>query len=120
MDMRSRCRGMKSAAVLHEVNEVNEAISVVIAERGWVYVGRVSRSGDLLVIKDCHNIRRWGTTKGLGELALEGPKQETLLDFYGTVKIHILAVCGEVSCDEEIWGRWYSDRQTTTKKRGSK
>lgn len=78
---------------------------IVIAERGWVYVGKVSRVQDMLVISNCRNIRRWGTERGLGQLALEGPTEDTVLDSYGTVRIHVLAVCGEVDCNDEIWER---------------
>jgi len=34
---------------------------------------------------DASCIRLWGTTAGLGELALKGPTKETQLDFCGTV-----------------------------------
>lgn len=91
---------------------------VVIAERGWVYVGKVSRDGDSTVITECQNIRRWGTAKGLGELALEGPKSETQLDYYGTVRIHVLAVCGAIECDDAVWNAW-RDKQPTPKRRKS-
>lgn len=76
---------------------------IIIAERGWIYVGNTHREEDMLVIENCHNVRRWGTTKGLGELALEGPKADTVLDFYGTVRIHVLAICGEIDCCDEKW-----------------
>lgn len=72
------------------------AYQIVVAERGWIYAGDVSRDGDMVVISRCFNIRRWGTTKGLGELAFEGPRDETQLDPYGTVRIHVLAVCGSL------------------------
>lgn len=77
---------------------------IIIAERGWVYVGRAAREGDQLVISDCYNVRNWGTSRGLGELALEGPKDgKTILDYYGTVRIHVLALCGMIDCDEDVW-----------------
>ena len=79
---------------------------VVIADRGWVYVGRVTREGDQVVIGDCQNVRRWGTSGGLGELALKGPRSETTLDFYGTVRIHVLAVLGAIECDDSVWNAW--------------
>lgn len=84
---------------------------IIIAERGWVYVGKVSRDGDHIVIAECNNIRRWGTTHGLGELALEGPKSGTVLDYYGTVRIHMLAVCGAVECDEGGWSHLRRDEK---------
>lgn len=83
---------------------------IVIAERGWIYAGRVHRDGDLTVITSCWNVRRWGTTKGLGELALNGPQSETILDWYGTVRVHVLAVVGalDVTAGDE-WQK-YTDK----------
>lgn len=83
---------------------------IILAERGWVYVGRVSREGDQVVIRDCQNIRRWGTTRGLGELAAAGPRNQTQLDHYGTVRIHVLAVCGAIECDSRVWATWSKNR----------
>lgn len=76
---------------------------IVIAEMGWVYCGKVHRDGDLTVLTSCWNIRRWGATKGLGELAIRGPLPDSILDWYGTVKVHVLAVVGavEVTASEE-------------------
>lgn len=79
---------------------------IIIAERGWVYVGRVARDGDQVVIRDAQNVRRWGTTKGLGELAQLGPLADTQLDEYGTVRIHVLAVCGAIECNDKVWEAW--------------
>ncbi len=85
---------------------------IIIAERGWVYVGTISRDGDHIVISNCHNVRHWGTSRGLGELALEGPKSETHLDYYGTVRIHVLAVCGAIECDDAVWSK-HTEKLTT-------
>jgi hypothetical protein len=94
--------------------------NIVIALSGWVYVGRPSREGELLVIRDCYNIRRWGTTSGLGELALEGPKEGTQVDYYGTVKVHVLGLAGGlIECDDAKWNPWFA-KQQASKKRGSK
>jgi hypothetical protein len=66
--------------------------NIVIAERGWVYVGRTRRDGDHMVIEDCHNVRRWGTISGLGEIARNGPTADTVLDYYGTVRVTATAM----------------------------
>lgn len=79
---------------------------IVIAERNWIYVGRVGRDGDMTIIHNAQNVRRWGTTEGLGELARKGPRPETVLDAYGTVKIHVLAVVGHIECDAKTWDAW--------------
>lgn len=42
---------------------------IIIAQRGWVFVGDVQRADDDVTITNAQCIRRWGTTRGLGELA---------------------------------------------------
>jgi hypothetical protein len=82
---------------------------IVIAERGWVYVGRVTREGDQVVIRNAFNVRRWGTAAGLGELARLGPRESTVLDDYGTIRVHVLAIPGgTVDCDDQAWSAWYA------------
>lgn len=64
---------------------------IVILQRGWVIVGRWHRDGDDVTVTDASVIRRWGTKKGLGELA-NGPLSETVLDPAGVIRCHILGV----------------------------
>lgn len=64
---------------------------IVVLQRGWVVVGRWHRDGDDVTITDASVIRRWGTSKGLGELA-DGPKPNTALDPAGTIRTHVLGV----------------------------
>ncbi len=78
-------------------------LQVIVAERGWVFVGDCTRDGDQLVITNARNVRRWGTTSGLGQLAKDGPQSETQLDDYGTVRIHVLAVVAAIECDPKAW-----------------
>ena len=76
---------------------------IVIAQRGWVFVGEVAHSGDDVTITDAKCIRRWGTTKGLGELAKNGPQSNTVLDEMGLVRLHALAVVASIDCEAEKW-----------------
>lgn len=65
---------------------------IVVLDRGFVYVGDVKLKGDYVYIEDGKNIRRWGTSKGLGEL-LEGPLANTVTDpVTGTIMIPARAV----------------------------
>jgi hypothetical protein len=60
---------------------------IVVADKGFVFVGNVEDHADgSVTIRNCRNIRYWGTTKGLGELAV-GPTSKTIVDPYGTVKL---------------------------------
>ena len=77
-------------------------IRIVIAQRGWVFVGRCSREEQEVVLRDAKNIRRWGTSKGLGEL-YTGPKSETVLDEAGTVRLHPLQIIATLDVDQKSW-----------------
>jgi len=81
---------------------VNE-IKIVILQRGWVFVGRFKRSGQDCTLTNAYNIRRWGTTKGLGEIAEGGPTPNTVLDKAGTVQFDYLTVVAMLSCNQEVW-----------------
>lgn len=72
-------------------------LRIIIADRGWVFVGNCTDEADgTVTIRNAKNIRRWGTTKGLGEL-VNGPKAETKYDDYGTVKTLPIAQLNVVS-----------------------
>ena len=75
---------------------------IVIAQRGWVFVGDVERSGDDVTITNAQCIRRWGTSKGLGQL-VNGPLNDTILDPMGTVRLHALAVVATVDVEAGKW-----------------
>lgn len=77
-------------------------IGIVIAQRGWVFVGRIKREDHYIVLRDAKTIRRWGTTKGLGEL-FSGPKQDTVLDEAGTVRLHPLQIVATIDVDARSW-----------------
>ncbi len=71
---------------------------IVIAQRGWIFVGDVSRTETDVVIENAAVVRRWGTKKGLGQLAQDGPTEETRLDPCPAVRIHPLAIVATMDC----------------------
>jgi hypothetical protein len=71
--------------------------NIVVVDRGFVYVGSVTIEGDMCRIQNARNIRKWGTTKGLGEL-VNGPTVETVLDNYGEVLVPMKAVIHFITC----------------------
>lgn len=77
-------------------------IQIVIAPRGWVFVGYVSREDEDVVVRNSHVIRVWGTTKGLGEL-IKGPTSKTVLDACGVTRIPVSAVLAKIDCEESSW-----------------
>lgn len=70
---------------------------IVIADRGFVYVGEAEAHEGGILIKNAKNIRRWGTTSGLGELR-SGPTSSTKYDEYGTVRVPIGSVVSVIDC----------------------
>jgi hypothetical protein len=60
-------------------------IQIIVADKGFVFLGYVLDNDDGSVIISCaQNLRRWGTTKGLGELCT-GPTDKTVYDYWGLV-----------------------------------
>lgn len=59
---------------------------IIVADRGWVFAGECEDNEDgSVTIRNAKNIRRWGTSTGLGELA-NGPTSKTVVDPAGTVR----------------------------------
>lgn len=58
---------------------------IIVADRGWVFVGNcIDNEDGSVTIGNAKNIRIWGTSRGLGELA-HGPLDSTKYDEYGEV-----------------------------------
>lgn len=76
---------------------------IVIAQRGWVFVGRYDEDGDNVTLTDAKVLRVWGTTKGLGEIALSGPTAKTISDPAGTVRLHRLGVVATLDTTVTAW-----------------
>lgn len=79
-------------------------IKIVVLQRGWVLVGKFERDGDQCKLHQASVIRNWGTTKGLGELAKDGPTSSTKLDkCNGLVEFEALTMVLSISVDESKW-----------------
>ena len=81
----------------------NSDIKIVILQRGWVMIGRYSEEGDKCSLDDAMVIRRWGTTDGLGQLALKGKQTDTKLEKAGHVDFNILTVVATINCKDQLW-----------------
>lgn len=77
-------------------------VRIVVLQRGWVYVGRFERDGDTRRLTNAKCVRRWGTTKGLGEL-VNGPLRDTVLDATGTVEYHAMTEVNSIICNADKW-----------------
>ena len=74
------------------------AIKIVVAQAGWVFMGEYAEDDTRVILSNAQNIRQWGTTRGLGEIALRGPTPQTQLDDYGVVHILKSAVLLTIEC----------------------
>jgi hypothetical protein len=79
-------------------------VRIVVLQRGWVMVGRYSEDGTRCHLSGAKSIRRWGTTRGLGEIA-PGPTKQTTLDEAGEVDFHALSVVLTIRCDAAGWAK---------------
>jgi hypothetical protein len=79
-------------------------LRIVVLDRGWVFVGRVTAETEAgVVIDDACCVRYWGTKNGLGELAASGPLRETKLDPSPRIVAPMRAVIFFMDCDESKW-----------------
>ena len=86
-----------------EVKQVMTGFAIAVLDRGFVYVGDVAHDGEWCVITNARNVRYWGTERGLGQLALEGPTDKTRLDQVGTVRVPARAVISLIDTEAAKW-----------------
>lgn len=81
-----------------------EEIRIVILQRAWCVVGKFYQVGHACEIRNGFVIRRWGTSEGLGELALKGKLSDTILDkLPPSIKFHELTIIASLVCVKEKW-----------------
>lgn len=78
-------------------------IRIVILQRGWVYIGRFTRTENICQLRNAFCIRVWGTTKGLAEL-VNGATSKTVLDKCdGVVEFDYLTSIYTMTVNESKW-----------------
>lgn len=81
-------------------------VKILVLDRGHVLVGRVSRHPDLAFfwrVSPARVIRRWGTERGIAQLA-GGPLSGTVLDDAADESVPFRAVIRILDASEEGWG----------------
>lgn len=81
----------------------NHGLCIVVLDNGFVYVGTLITGAKFLTIDNARNIRRWGTARGLGQLALDGPQPNTKLDECGSVRALLCELKHWIICEESKW-----------------
>ncbi len=87
------------------MSKIYHGLQIVVLDRGFVCVGDTAIEDGWLTIANAKYVRRWGTKNGLGELALNGPLENTKLDQGGTIKAPLSSVVHLLACEEEAWKR---------------
>ena len=86
-----------------EMKSVMTGFAIVVLDRGFVYVGDIHHDGEWCVISNASNIRVWGTSEGLGQLARSGPLENTKLDKVGTVRAPARAIIHMIDTESSKW-----------------
>jgi len=96
---------MPETAPLDTTAPTAPRVVILVLANGWVLAGRRAGTADdpaTVVLEDAAVVRRWGTTKGLGEIVV-GPTSKTVLDPCGTVRVPARAILFELACDGAAW-----------------
>lgn len=83
-------------------------LRICILHRGWVLIGEYVRDGEWITLNNAHVIRRWGTSKGIGEIAIDGPLPGTILDKEPESEFHQSNIIRAIKCDVSKWGGYYA------------
>ena len=74
-------------------------------------VGKFEREGNDCKLHNASVIRKWGTTKGLGQIAKDGPTSDTVLDSCnGLVEFDYLTVVATISCKKTKWEKYLKEQ----------
>lgn len=76
---------------------------IVILQRGWCVIGNLEKNGSNYSLFNGSVIRKWGTTKGLGEIAKNGPTTNTTLDPIPETIFHELTTIAIIKCEKWAW-----------------
>lgn len=77
-------------------------IKIVVLDRGFVYVGRVTEKDDRIEVSDAKNIIRWGTSKHIAEL-YRGPLENTRLGDSCSFIAYRHNVIHIINVDQDAW-----------------
>ena len=79
-------------------------LRIVVLPRAWNIIGEYSEKDGKVTVANASIIRIWGTTKGLGQLAKDGPTKNTVLDpTYGDVSVLESNILFTIKCEQKLW-----------------
>ncbi len=88
---------MLSTEINGEFKEIDMK-KIIICINGWIVIGETTTTEKTIVVDNAFVIRRWGTTKGIGEIALSGITKSTVLDPLPRAEIERAAVIMVLDC----------------------
>lgn len=93
---------------------VNMGLQIAVLDNGFVFVGQTylvnDETGEWVEMIMAYNVRRYGTAKGLPQLAHEGPQRETQLDpIGGLLKCVRARLNFLIECKGEAWQKLYPE-----------
>jgi hypothetical protein len=89
-----------------DIPELKGDVKIVVFQRGWVAVGILDKTNsEEFLLTNASVIRSWGTTKGLGEIAIGGPTAKTVLDKTGTIRFNPGTIVLVMDTEESKWLR---------------
>ncbi len=89
-----------SQSILHGMHPQK---TIAVLQRGWVIVGDLFKDGEYYTLANAAVIRRWGTSDGLGQIAKNGPTDETILDSCPDIRFHELTSVFLMDCVASEW-----------------
>ena len=93
---------------MEKKNASNEEknIQIVILPQGWVLIGEYSEqveNGTLIAyLRNSSVVRRWGTTHGLGQIAISGPTTETVFDPCGVSSFPVAQMVSKIKVEAKF------------------
>jgi len=94
---------IKESSLKEQKDYVPSPVQIVVLNRGWIVVGNVKESVNKTIIRNAAVIRKWGTTKGLGELAENGKLSDTILDKCPDITVDTANVVLTMNCNQSKW-----------------
>lgn len=78
-------------------------VRIVVLDKGFVAVGVYEQGTEWCSLSNCGILRYWGTTRGLGEIAENGPTSTTKLDPTPKMTFPVHAIVNTIDCVESKW-----------------
>lgn len=75
---------------------------ILVVDNGFVFCGNCDDRGDALLASNVKQLRKWGTTAGLGQL-VNGPLKETVIDPIPAIIVPRARIVFTIPVNEAKW-----------------